>query len=202
MDPYRILVCRQCSVGVWPNAVTAHFRSEAHELTLLQTFRLVEDLDYHQLDLCRPGELQTPVSPAVSLSDLPFYLNGQALHSRSFKMCIRVPERESLSQALKRRAWLQSMRGLVRERSCEKGNDRRKASIERATTCRLFASRRGSQYFEIYIDTARPTVDTTHRASAKDAIISELASLEKTQQLTREYSSPPRVPRKSCRSCN
>ena len=84
MDPYlkyqpayRILVCRQCSVGVWPNAVTAHFRSEAHEFTLPQIRRLVEDLKDHRLDLCRPGELQIPDSPVVSLSDLPVYLDGQ-----------------------------------------------------------------------------------------------------------------------------
>lgn len=84
MDPYldyqpayRIVVCRQCLVGVWPHAVTVHFRSEAHEFTLPQVRRLAQDLEDHRLDLCRPDELQTPVSPVVSLLGLPVYLDGQ-----------------------------------------------------------------------------------------------------------------------------
>lgn len=63
--------------------------------------------------------------------------------------------------------------------------ERLQLSMRRPIPCqRLFASRHGSQYFEVYIDTARPAVDTTRRDFAKDAILSELASLEKTQQLT------------------
>lgn len=81
------------------------------------------------------------------------------------------------------------MRGAGRERGCEKGNDRRKASIERATTCSLpatlcFQARQPLPRGKLYINTARPTLDTTSRGWAKDAILSELASLEKTQQLT------------------
>ena len=67
MDPYlnyqlayRIVVCRQCLVGVWLYAVTVHFRSEAHEFTLPQVRRLAQDPEDHRLDLCRPDELQTP----------------------------------------------------------------------------------------------------------------------------------------------
>ena len=64
---YRIVVCRQCSVGVWPHAVTAYFRSDAYEFTLPQVRQLVQDLEDQRLDLCRLDELQTPVSPVVSL---------------------------------------------------------------------------------------------------------------------------------------
>ncbi|GAB7336608.1 hypothetical protein MBLNU13_g10306t2 [Cladosporium sp. NU13] len=194
MDPYlkyqpayRILVCRQCSVGVWPNAVTAHFRSEAHEFTLPQIRRLVEDLKDHRLDLCRPGELQIPDSPVVSLSDLPVYLDGQR--------CILDPAKCAYvcrNEKVLRKHWkdehgfsLCEVLGGSGAAKKEMIAERLQFSVRRPIPCqRLFASRHGSQYFEVYLDTARPTVDTTRRGSAKDAILSELASLEKTQQLT------------------
>jgi len=38
---YRIVVCRQCSAGIWSYTVTARFRSDAYEFTLPQVRRLV-----------------------------------------------------------------------------------------------------------------------------------------------------------------
>lgn len=57
MDPYfeylptyRIVVCLQCSVGVWPAAVSSHLRSEAHELTLHQARGVAQDIADRHLD--------------------------------------------------------------------------------------------------------------------------------------------------------
>ena len=194
MDPYlkyqpayRILVCRQCSIGVWPNAVTAHFRSEAHEFTLPQIRRLVEDLKDQQLDLCRPGELQTPVSPVASLSDFPVYLDGQR--------CILDPAKCAYvcrNEKVLRKHWkdehgfsLCEVLGGSGAAKKEMIAERLQLSVRRPVPCqRLFASRHGSQYFEVYFGTASSTVHSTRPVSAKDAILSELASLEKTHQLT------------------
>ena len=146
MDPYlnyqpayRMVVCRQCSVGFWPHAVTAHFRSDAQELTLPQVRPLVQDLEDQRRDLCRPDELQTPVSPVVSLSGLPVYLDGHAAFSilQDVHTCVGV---RIASQALARCAWLQPMQCAGRERGCEKRDNGRKAPVQRATTCSLPAS--------------------------------------------------------------
>lgn len=194
MDPYlsyqpayRIVVCRQCSIGVWPHAVTAHFRSDAHEFTLPQVRQLVQDLEDQRLDLCRPDELRTPVSPVVSLSSLPVYLDGQR--------CILDPAKCAYvcrNEKVLRKHWkdehgfsLCNALGGSGAAKREMMAERLHSSVRRPVHCqRLFASRHGSQYFEVLIDTARPTVDSTLQVPAKNAILSELASLKKSQQLT------------------
>lgn len=190
MDPYlhyqpayRIVVCRQCSVGVWPHAVASHFRSEAHEFTLPQVRRLLQDLSNLQLDLCQPSELRIPVPPVVSLSDLPIYLDGQR--------CVLDPAKCGYvcrNEKVLRKHWrdehgwssckvLGGSGAAKREAIAE----RLQSSVRRPVPCqRLFASSYGSQFFEVYVGAARPAVITTHEVSAKNAILSELASLEKT----------------------
>jgi hypothetical protein len=81
MDPcfqylpaYRVIVCRQCSVSVWPTALSAHLRSEAHELTLNQARSVIQNIADRHLDLCRPDELKTSVPLTHFLPDLPVYL--------------------------------------------------------------------------------------------------------------------------------
>lgn len=61
--------------------------------------------------------------------------------------------------------------------------ERLQFSMRRPVPCqRLFASGHGSQFFEVQVDAERPAVGAVREVSTKDAILSELASLEKTQQ--------------------
>lgn len=99
-----------------------------------------------------------------------------ALHSRSCKKCIHVSERESpvLRKHWKDKHGLSSCKVLGESGAVKQGMmaKRLQFSVRRPVPCqRVCASGHGSQYFEVYIDIARPTVDTTLQVSANDAIL-------------------------------
>lgn len=198
MDPYsqylpayRVIVCRQCSAGVWPTALSAHLRSEAHELTLHQTRSVIQDIADRQLDLCRSDELKTPVSLTPFLPDLPVYLDGQC--------CVLDPANCNYiccNEKVLRKRWkdqhdwtLCTGLGGSGASKREMFAERLHMGVRRPVPCqRLFSAGNGSHFFEVQVDpqigAQRLTTNNSLNpiTSAKEAMISEVEELEKKQQ--------------------
>lgn len=198
MDPYfrylpayRVIVCRQCSVGVRPTALSAHLRSEAHELTLHQARSVIQDIADRHLDLCRPDELKTPVSLTSFLPDLPVYLDGQR--------CVLAPANCNYvcrNEKVLRKHWkdqhdwtLCTGLGGSGASKREMVAERLQIGVRRPVPCqRLFSAGNGSHFFEVQVDPqigAQRLITSNSLdpiISAKQAMISEVEELEKKQQ--------------------
>lgn len=160
-------------------------------MTLHQARGVVQDIADRHLELCRPDELKTPVSPTAFLTDLPVYLDGQCciLDPANCKYICR-------NEKVLRKHWKDEHDWALCTGLGGSGASKREAiaerlqlGVRRPIPCqRLFSAGRGSHFFEVQVnaqmDAQRPTTSDSHNPtrSAKEAMISELRELENKQQ--------------------
>lgn len=204
---YRVLICRQCRIGVPPASVSRHLRGRGHHYTSEEVREVRRAIGCLSPPPASPSAVQVPSAVQMAVDNLELHDDGLKclFEPSSCQYICRSVDGIRHHLRTEHQASRHSRRGrpvLNKESERGGGKDDTPLGLWKRITCQqIFASRKGSQYFEILQagENGSPSTDTgdnnmtdswTRLGAAMDASVAQIAERER-QLITSEQAGEP-----------